>query len=97
MTEFRHAIMNCVDKCKLIQGCKWDLFPEKKTCCCTLFFKSMFVECEYDYKKKNVDIREFNYACNTLVLTKAAETTCEDLPLYIYEWQPKIKIVRKKQ
>lgn len=97
MSDFRHAIMNCVDKCKLIKGCKWYLNPEKKFCCCTLFFKTMFVECEYDYTTKVVDIREYNYACGNIIMTRAAESSCEYLPLHIYEWQPKIKVVRKKQ
>lgn len=96
MSDFRHAIMNCVDKCKLIQGCKWDLYPDRKRCCCTLFFKTMFVECEYDYILDVVDIREFNYTCGSVIFTRAASSACEFLPAYIYEWQPKIKIVRKK-
>lgn len=99
MTEFRHAIMHVIERCKLINETKWELYPETETCACFVIFNKLYVKCTYDYKNKEncVTLEEYDYACDTWVLSKSISCKCNDVPDIVYQWQPKLKIVIKRK
>lgn len=93
MSKFRHAIMDCADRCKAISSCSWTLDNIKKIVTCIFYFKSTYISCSYDYVTDTVEVNVFK----NNIKQSNVNCSCSELSDYIKSFQPKTVMVIKKK